>query len=359
MTRLRAVVRGRTVASAFSFEEGPSALKKARLYLVARGFPSNLLATGCRVGVSRSPMPFNPGGAFPYPVAASAGRSGRNRRLPGRLEVARGRDKASSPQRRKRPPVLPRYGRGLRAPCEVRPYFVTASEGQRGGPRRMSRRRDVVAGFGILPPDGGSRVLCRRRSRPIRDYLPTVRRTEVVGERAGHLAAHPAVSSPVHRRRCGRPTRGFPPNLSGGRARAPCPVARRARLRTASGGREDPPAVRGAAGRDWGAPGPRPLNPEKARPFFVATAAGRRKGSVECPRDGIWRDGEPGSIPSSPQPSSPQPRASARGPAGSPGGGLHSDGWPESASLSLREPRPYLCAAAAGRSERHRRTSGR
>ena len=175
----------------------------------------------------------------------------------------------------------------------------------------MSRRRDVVAGFGILPPDGSSRVLCRRCSRPIRDYLPTVRRTEVVGERAGPRRHPPGrklarASSPLQQTGARVLAESFGGWTSpGGRARAPCPVARRARLRTASGGREDPPAVRGAGGRDWGAPGPRPLNPEKARPFCVATAAGRRKGSVECPRDGIWRGGEPGSIPLTPKRASP------------------------------------------------------
>ena len=324
------------------------------------------------------PTPFG----RPYFVAASAGQSGRIRRLSGRREVARGRYRASSPQRRKRPPLLsplrPADGRGLSAPCEVRPYFVTASVGQREGLRRMSGRRGLEAGFGVLPSDGSSRVLCRRFSRPIRDYLPTVRRTEVVGERAGPRRHPPGrklarASSPLQQtgaRVLAEPHGPSPvaqphaPWLSKPEPHAPWPEGRVStpRRRPSRPTREDQPAVRGVGGRDWGRWGEPGLNPGKARPFRVAVAAGRRKGPVKCPRDGIWLRANKAQYPLTQRelvhPSSPQPQASARSPAGSPGSRSYSDGW-LNRTLSRREPRPYLCAAAAGRSERPRRMSGR
>ena len=70
-------------------------------------------------------------------------------------------------------------------------------------------------------------------------------------------------------------------------------------------------------------PGSSPPIRQEARPCVVTPAAGRREGSRRIFRGPV-------------HPSSPQPQASARSPAGSPGDGLYSDGRPESASLPLR-----------------------
>ena len=215
----------------------------------------------------------------------------------------------------------------------------------------MARLRGVVGARTVASAFSSEEepsIQCRRCSRPTQVEPPAFWRRDVVGWRDGGHAATAQDSSPVLRRRCSRltrgpqskllgawtspgpdpnvpaagatgccggprrmdvagglrsrfsaPTRELPSNLlamgrrGGGQAEAQFPATRRERLRTSPP--TQPANARGPAGRPGdgrsreGEAAPTPSTPKELACSVARYVPQPRRGSVECPGDGIFR----------------------------------------------------------------------